>query len=152
MFKNCMFCVVCDLQELQEELRHRQDQQASLQALWSHLQPEDDGGEESDEAQEKLHVTGSKLKLLLRQVDRDVRTLQQRLVKVHNLFPPHVRNFPEMVNLVNDRSGMLENKYLSLIQEFESASAVQDSGASANSKKASSPQRYVERHHYSACC
>uniref|UniRef100_A0A3Q3FRB2 KASH domain-containing protein n=1 Tax=Labrus bergylta TaxID=56723 RepID=A0A3Q3FRB2_9LABR len=38
--------------------------QASLQALWYQLQPEDDA-EESDEAQEKLHVTRSKLKLLL---------------------------------------------------------------------------------------
>ncbi|XP_041832728.1 nesprin-2-like [Melanotaenia boesemani] len=66
------------LTELQEELQRRQAQQASLQALWSHLQPEE-GAEESDEAQEKLHVTGSKLKLLLRQVDQDLNTLQQRL-------------------------------------------------------------------------
>ncbi|XP_059211817.1 nesprin-1 [Centropristis striata] len=64
------------LTELREELQGRQTQQASLQALWSQLQPED---EESDEAQEKLHVTGSKLKLLLRQVDQDLSTLQQRL-------------------------------------------------------------------------
>ncbi|XP_054871829.1 nesprin-2 isoform X5 [Amphiprion ocellaris] len=66
------------LTDLREELRGRQAQQASLQALWSQLQPED-GAEESDEAQEKLHVTGSKLKLLLRQVDQDLSTLQQRL-------------------------------------------------------------------------
>ncbi|XP_029965420.1 nesprin-2-like isoform X2 [Salarias fasciatus] len=66
------------LTELQDELRSRQTQQASLQALWSQLQPAD-GAEESDEAQEKLHVTGNKLKLLLRQVDQDLSSLQQRL-------------------------------------------------------------------------
>ncbi|KAM6915050.1 nesprin-2-like [Xenentodon cancila] len=66
------------LTELREELRGRRTQQASLQALWSQLQPEDDA-EESDEAREKLHVTGSKLKLLLRDVEQDVDTLQQRL-------------------------------------------------------------------------
>uniref|UniRef100_A0A3B5B1F5 KASH domain-containing protein n=1 Tax=Stegastes partitus TaxID=144197 RepID=A0A3B5B1F5_9TELE len=69
---------LCVVQDLRDELRGRQAQQASLQALWSQLQPED-GAEESDEAQEKLHVTGSKLKLLLRQVDQDLSTLQQRL-------------------------------------------------------------------------
>ncbi|KAM9840411.1 nesprin-2-like [Aulostomus maculatus] len=66
------------LNELQQELLGRQAQQASLQALWSQLQP-DDGAEERDEAQEKIHVTGSKLKLLLRQVALDLRSLQQRL-------------------------------------------------------------------------
>ncbi|XP_069017780.1 nesprin-2a isoform X4 [Embiotoca jacksoni] len=66
------------LTELQEELRGRRAQQASLQALWSQLQPED-GAEESVEAREKLHVTGSKLKTLLRQVDQDLSTLRQRL-------------------------------------------------------------------------
>ncbi|KAF0023789.1 hypothetical protein F2P81_024419 [Scophthalmus maximus] len=73
---------------LREELRGRQAQQASLQALWSQLRPEGGGdhggedgddGERSDEAQEKLHVTGSKLKLLLRDVDLDLSGLQQRL-------------------------------------------------------------------------
>ncbi|CAN9507959.1 unnamed protein product [Ophioblennius macclurei] len=66
------------LTELQEELRSRQTQQASLQALWSQLQPAD-GAEESEEAQEKLHVTGNKLKLLLRQVEQDLSAVQQRL-------------------------------------------------------------------------
>ncbi|XP_060907682.1 nesprin-2-like isoform X3 [Labrus mixtus] len=66
------------LTDLQTELRCRQTQQASLQALWYQLQPEDDA-EESDEAQEKLHVTRSKLKLLLRQVGQDLGSLQQRL-------------------------------------------------------------------------
>ncbi|XP_071395747.1 LOW QUALITY PROTEIN: nesprin-2-like [Centroberyx affinis] len=66
------------LTALQEELQGRRAQQASLQALWSQLQPEE-GAEESGEAQEKLHVTGSKLKLLLRQVAQDLGTLQQRL-------------------------------------------------------------------------
>lgn len=69
---------ISTLTDLQEELRGRQAQQASLQALWSQLQPEE-GAEESDEAREKLHVTGSKLKLLLRQVARDLSSLQQRL-------------------------------------------------------------------------
>ncbi|KAF1376843.1 hypothetical protein PFLUV_G00215650 [Perca fluviatilis] len=66
------------LTDLQKELQGRQNQQASLQALWSQLQPEDEA-EESYEAQEKLHVTGNKLKLLLRQVEQDLGTLQQRL-------------------------------------------------------------------------
>ncbi|XP_022621783.1 nesprin-1-like [Seriola dumerili] len=66
------------LTDLQEELRSRQAQQASLQALWSQLQPED-GAEEIDEAQEKLHVTGNRMKLLLREVNQDLSTLQQRL-------------------------------------------------------------------------
>uniref|UniRef100_A0A3Q1J6U1 KASH domain-containing protein n=1 Tax=Anabas testudineus TaxID=64144 RepID=A0A3Q1J6U1_ANATE len=63
------------------ELRSKQAQQASLQALWTQLQPKD-GAEESDEAQEKLHVTGSKLRLLLKEVDQDLSTLQQRLVTI----------------------------------------------------------------------
>ncbi|XP_031717653.1 nesprin-2a isoform X2 [Anarrhichthys ocellatus] len=66
------------LTELQKELQGRQTQQASLQALWSQLQPEDEA-EETDEAKEKLHVTSSKLKCLLRQVARDLSSLQQRL-------------------------------------------------------------------------
>lgn len=70
---------VCGPQHLQTELRVRQAQQASLQALWSQLQPEDTT-EENVEAQEKLHVTGNKLKLLLREVDQDLSILQQRLV------------------------------------------------------------------------
>ncbi|MEQ2229235.1 hypothetical protein ILYODFUR_016883 [Ilyodon furcidens] len=67
------------LRDLQEELRCRQPQQASLQALWSQLQP-NDGAEESDEAQEKLHVTGNKLRQLTKKVDQDLSTLQQRLL------------------------------------------------------------------------
>uniref|UniRef100_A0A671VQL2 KASH domain-containing protein n=1 Tax=Sparus aurata TaxID=8175 RepID=A0A671VQL2_SPAAU len=66
---------------LQEELRGRQTQQASLQALWSQLQPEEEA-EESEEAQEKLHVTGSKLKLLLEEVERDLSSLQPHLVRL----------------------------------------------------------------------
>lgn len=73
------------LQDLQQELQGRQTQQASLQALWSQLQPEDEA-EESVEAQEKLHVTGSKLKFLLRQVDQDLSSLQQRLVSLTKKF------------------------------------------------------------------
>ncbi|XP_039874015.1 nesprin-2 isoform X3 [Simochromis diagramma] len=66
------------LTALQKELQDRQAHQASLQTLWSQLQPED-GTEESNEAREKLHVTGSKLKLLLKQVDCDLSNLRQRL-------------------------------------------------------------------------
>ncbi|XP_054910388.1 nesprin-2-like [Poeciliopsis prolifica] len=67
------------LTELQADLRSRQAHQASLQALWSQLQPED-AAEDCDEAQEKLHVTGTKLKQLRRKVEDDLRTLQQRLL------------------------------------------------------------------------
>ncbi|XP_057679167.1 nesprin-1 isoform X3 [Corythoichthys intestinalis] len=63
---------------LREELLERQTQQASLQTLWSQLQP-DDWDEGSDEAQEKIHVTGTKLKLLLSDVTQDLSTLQQCL-------------------------------------------------------------------------
>ncbi|XP_026036978.1 nesprin-2-like [Astatotilapia calliptera] len=66
------------LTALQKELQDRQAHQASLQTLWSQLQPED-GTEESNGAREKLHVTGSKLKLLLKQVDGDLSNLRQRL-------------------------------------------------------------------------
>ncbi|XP_043962311.1 nesprin-2 isoform X2 [Gambusia affinis] len=67
------------LTELQADLRSRQAHQASLQALWSQLQPED-AAEDCDEAQEKLHVTGTKLKQLRRKVEDDLRVLQQRLL------------------------------------------------------------------------
>ncbi|KAM8832006.1 nesprin-2a isoform 3-T3 [Spinachia spinachia] len=66
------------LTDLQKELRVRQTQQASLQALWCQLQPEDEE-EETAEAKEKLHVTSSKLQWLLREVEQDLGTLQQRL-------------------------------------------------------------------------
>nr|XP_040016362.1 nesprin-2 isoform X2 [Gasterosteus aculeatus aculeatus] len=66
------------LTDLQRELRGRQTQQASLQALWSQLQPEDEA-EEAGEAEEKLHVTSSKLKWLLREVEQDLGALQRRL-------------------------------------------------------------------------
>lgn len=71
---------VCCVKDLQEELQRRQTQQASLHALWSQLQP--DHTEDSHEAQEKLHVTGSKMKILLKEVTEDLRTIQQRLVKI----------------------------------------------------------------------
>ncbi|KAM3603169.1 uncharacterized protein V6R79_017666 [Siganus canaliculatus] len=67
------------LTELQRELRGRRAQQASLQVLWAQLQPEEDTSGEGDDAREKLHVTGSKLKMLLRQVGQDLSSLQQRL-------------------------------------------------------------------------
>lgn len=70
--------VVC-LQELQVELRGREALHASLQALWSQLQP-DESAEESNEAQEKLHVTGNKLRQLKKKVDEDLCALQQRLL------------------------------------------------------------------------
>lgn len=79
----------CGLQELQEELQSRQTQQVSLQALWSQLQPEEDGSE----AQEKLHVTGSKLKLLLRKVGRDLSSLQQHPVRAE----PATSRCPHMI-------------------------------------------------------
>lgn len=82
--------VVCGLQVLQKELQDKQAHQVSLQTLWSQLQPED-STEESNEAREKLHVTGSKLKLLLKQVDGDLSNLRQRLVKAQNIFFLHIQ-------------------------------------------------------------
>uniref|UniRef100_A0A4W5RGE5 KASH domain-containing protein n=1 Tax=Hucho hucho TaxID=62062 RepID=A0A4W5RGE5_9TELE len=73
---------VCTLGGLQNELRVRQSQVGSLQGLWSQLQPaEEGGGEESVEAQEKLHVTANKLRTLLRQVAQDLSVVQERLVR-----------------------------------------------------------------------
>lgn len=66
-------------QELWEELQQRQAQQTSLQLLWFQLQPEE-APEDSRETQEKVRVTGSKLELLLKQVEGDLSALQQRLV------------------------------------------------------------------------
>lgn len=66
-------------QELREELQQRQAQQTSLQLLWFQLQPEE-APQDSRETQEKVRVTGNKLKLLLKQVDDDLGALQQHLV------------------------------------------------------------------------
>lgn len=66
-------------QELREELQQRQAQQTSLQLLWFQLQPEE-APEDNRETQEKVRVTGSKLELLLKQVEGDLSALQQRLV------------------------------------------------------------------------
>lgn len=66
-------------QDLREELQQRQAQHTSLQLLWSQLQPEE-APEDSRETQEKITVTGSKLKLLLQQANDDLRAVQQRLV------------------------------------------------------------------------
>uniref|UniRef100_A0A8C3B3F5 KASH domain-containing protein n=1 Tax=Cyclopterus lumpus TaxID=8103 RepID=A0A8C3B3F5_CYCLU len=80
---------------VQKELQGRQTQQASCQALWSQLQPEDEA-EGTGEAKEKLHVTRSKLKMLWGQVDQDLSTLHQRLVILlspyHFPYPWNKRN------------------------------------------------------------
>ncbi|XP_055088094.1 nesprin-2 isoform X2 [Periophthalmus magnuspinnatus] len=65
------------LTDVREELMRRQSQHASLHALWSQLQPEHT--DDSDEAQEKLHVTGSKMKVLLRELTQDLSAVQKRL-------------------------------------------------------------------------
>uniref|UniRef100_A0A8C6KA66 KASH domain-containing protein n=1 Tax=Nothobranchius furzeri TaxID=105023 RepID=A0A8C6KA66_NOTFU len=57
-----------------KELCIRGTQHSSLQALWSQLQPE--AAADSDEAQEKIHVTGKKLKQLVKQVDLDLHVLE----------------------------------------------------------------------------
>uniref|UniRef100_A0A673M6G5 KASH domain-containing protein n=1 Tax=Sinocyclocheilus rhinocerous TaxID=307959 RepID=A0A673M6G5_9TELE len=67
-----------------KELQGRQKQVNSLQAIVSELLPEA-GGEDSAEAREKLHVIGSKLRLLSCQVDQDHQTIQERLVSVKTL-------------------------------------------------------------------
>ncbi|KAL1254649.1 hypothetical protein QQF64_016878, partial [Cirrhinus molitorella] len=66
------------LKDLAEELQGRQKQVSSLQEIVSELLPEA-GGEDSTEAREKLHVIGSKLRLLSRQVDQDLQTIEDRL-------------------------------------------------------------------------
>uniref|UniRef100_A0A8C2KV16 KASH domain-containing protein n=1 Tax=Cyprinus carpio TaxID=7962 RepID=A0A8C2KV16_CYPCA len=64
-----------------KELQGRQKQVSSLQTIVSELLPEA-GGEDSAEAREKLHVIGSKLRLLSCQVNQDHQTVQERLVRV----------------------------------------------------------------------
>ncbi|CAL8316594.1 unnamed protein product [Boreogadus saida] len=66
-------------QGLQADLRSRQSEQRSLQVLWSRLQPRHGPTAEGTEAQEKLHVTASKLRSLLRHVERDLSRLDQRM-------------------------------------------------------------------------
>uniref|UniRef100_A0A3P9MGH0 KASH domain-containing protein n=1 Tax=Oryzias latipes TaxID=8090 RepID=A0A3P9MGH0_ORYLA len=96
-----LFC-----QELQEELRVRQTQQAALQALWSQLQPED-GLEGREDTQQKLHVTGSKLQLLQRQVEEDLCALRQHLVRSSRslLDSRHVFGFLELDGFVSGLCG-----------------------------------------------
>ncbi|XP_077408932.1 nesprin-2a isoform X3 [Vanacampus margaritifer] len=68
------------LTALLEELLERRTQQASLQTLWSQLQPEDgDEDRDGDEVREKLHVTDTKLKLLVKGVTEDLSVLRRRL-------------------------------------------------------------------------
>ncbi|XP_051954461.1 nesprin-2-like [Xyrauchen texanus] len=66
------------LKVLAEELLERQKQVGSLQEIASKLLPEA-AGEDSAEAWEKLHVIGSKLHLLSRQVNQDLHTIQEHL-------------------------------------------------------------------------
>lgn len=74
-----MFCTPW-WQDLAEELQGRQEQVSSLQEIVSELLPEA-AGEDSAEAREKLHVIGSKLRLLSRQVEQDLKMIQERLVR-----------------------------------------------------------------------
>ncbi|CAF88668.1 unnamed protein product [Tetraodon nigroviridis] len=66
-------------QALLEELQQRQARHTSLQLLWSQLQPEE-AAEDSLETREKIRVTGSKLRLLLKQVDGGLGALRRHLV------------------------------------------------------------------------
>ncbi|XP_043093802.1 nesprin-2 isoform X3 [Puntigrus tetrazona] len=66
------------LKDLAEELQGRQKRVNSLQEIVSELLPEA-GGEDSAEAREKLHVIGSKLRLLSRQVNQDLQTIEEKL-------------------------------------------------------------------------
>uniref|UniRef100_A0A8C1XF16 KASH domain-containing protein n=1 Tax=Cyprinus carpio TaxID=7962 RepID=A0A8C1XF16_CYPCA len=68
------------LKDLAEELQGRQKRVSSLQEIISELLPEA-GGDDSAEAREKLHVIGSKLRLLSRQVNQDLQTIEERLVR-----------------------------------------------------------------------
>uniref|UniRef100_A0A671M6C5 KASH domain-containing protein n=1 Tax=Sinocyclocheilus anshuiensis TaxID=1608454 RepID=A0A671M6C5_9TELE len=65
-----------------KELQGRQKRVSSLQEIVSELLPEA-GGEDSAEAREKLHVIGSKLRLLSRQVNQDLQTIEERLVRAN---------------------------------------------------------------------
>lgn len=84
---SCCCCLCFELmccspwwQDLAVDLQGRQKQVNSLQDIASELLLEA-GGEDSTEAKEKLHVIGSKLRLLSRQVEQDLQTIQERLVR-----------------------------------------------------------------------
>lgn len=65
---------------------------SSLQEIVSELLPEA-AGEDSAEAREKLHVIGSKLRLLSRQVEQDLQMIQERLVRVFfKVFLRHLQH------------------------------------------------------------
>ncbi|XP_052441872.1 nesprin-2-like isoform X3 [Carassius gibelio] len=66
------------LKDLAKELQGRRKRVSSLQEILSELLPEA-GGEDSAEAREKLHVIGSKLRLLSRQVNQDLQMIEERL-------------------------------------------------------------------------
>ncbi|XP_076002837.1 nesprin-2-like isoform X2 [Genypterus blacodes] len=66
------------LRGLQEDLSSRQQEVSSLQEISSQLLLEPTG-EDSVEAKEKVHVIGNKLRLLLRQVDSELHSLQGKL-------------------------------------------------------------------------
>uniref|UniRef100_A0A673N9Q3 KASH domain-containing protein n=1 Tax=Sinocyclocheilus rhinocerous TaxID=307959 RepID=A0A673N9Q3_9TELE len=63
-----------------KELQGRQKRVSSLQEIVSELLPEA-GVEDSAEAREKLHVIGSKQRLLSRQVNQDLQTIEERFVR-----------------------------------------------------------------------
>lgn len=66
---------------MQRELLAQEEKVQSLQQISSHILRVEQG-EESMEAKEKVHVVNNKLRLLLRQIDHDLNTLQSRLVSV----------------------------------------------------------------------
>lgn len=72
------FLFVCSKQ-LEKELLEQQPKVNSLQELCSYLLLKSDG-EDYIEAEEKVHVIGTKLKQLIEQVSHDLKTIQGNLV------------------------------------------------------------------------
>lgn len=66
------------LKVLASELEGKQKQVSTLQTIASELLPHT-GEEENTEAREKLHVIGSKMRLLSRQVNQDLQHIEERL-------------------------------------------------------------------------
>uniref|UniRef100_A0A8C3BV29 Spectrin repeat containing nuclear envelope protein 2 n=1 Tax=Cairina moschata TaxID=8855 RepID=A0A8C3BV29_CAIMO len=73
-----------ELMQLEKELLEQQPKVNSLQELCSYLLLKSDG-EDYIEAEEKVHVIGTKLKQLIEQVSHDLKTIQGNLVSQNDL-------------------------------------------------------------------
>uniref|UniRef100_A0A8C3BTW8 Spectrin repeat containing nuclear envelope protein 2 n=1 Tax=Cairina moschata TaxID=8855 RepID=A0A8C3BTW8_CAIMO len=82
-----------ELMQLEKELLEQQPKVNSLQELCSYLLLKSDG-EDYIEAEEKVHVIGTKLKQLIEQVSHDLKTIQGNLVSQTESHPQPTKVVP----------------------------------------------------------